>query len=106
MPAVAIQVLTQQIEHARLHSRHRMNRGAQIKRLQSAPARIPIRKLRAHLGQHRLHVANGLPHDQLARVFQSLFDLLTPWHFANACVACGVGQYQNIARKKCTMRPR
>ena len=46
-----------------------MDGGAQVKGLQAASTRIAISKLRAHLVEHSLYIANALAHNQLRSVF-------------------------------------
>ena len=95
-----IQVLTQQVEQRRFNCSRCMDGGAQVKRLLAPAATVTISKLLLYLLQGTLVGANRLAHNQAARVFQRLPNLLAAWHLAHTRVACVVGQYQQIAREE------
>ena len=75
-------MLAQQVEHRRLDRGLGVDRRAQVKGLQTPPARIARGKGAAHLSHHTGMSAEGAAHDQPPRILQRLPDRLAAGHFA------------------------
>ena len=99
-----LQKLPVQIEHRRLDCRHRVNRRAQIEGLLPTPARVPIPETDPHRLDHRRTRVDRPADDQLSRIFQRLPDLLSTRHLSDPGPPRIVGQQNNVAREKRSVR--
>ncbi|MNT04376.1 hypothetical protein D3C72_1389520 [compost metagenome] len=98
------QVLAQQVEQRGFGGGHGVDGHAQVEGLQAAPAAVARGKGAAHAVEHGVVVADGLAHDEVARVFERLADLLAARHLAHAGVAGAVGEDQQVAREERAVR--
>ena len=84
--------LSVEIQHRRFNRRHRMNRRALIKSLQTPPTRIAITKTPAHgLNDGRTR-ADRLADDQFARLLKSLANFFSARHFAGPSAAGAISE--------------
>ena len=97
-------MLPQQVEQRRLHGGDGVDGGAQVKRLQPAPAAVAVGELPVHGLQHAQVVADRLAHDQRAGVLERLADLLAARHLAHAGATGAVGQDQEVAGEERPVR--
>lgn len=81
-----------------------MDGGAQVEGLHSPPAGIAIGELPLHAHEKLPVRTDRLPHDERARVFERLADLLATGHFADARVPRRIGQQQQVAREERAVR--
>ncbi len=91
--------MPQQVEQRAFHGRHRVDRRAQVERLQAPARRIAVGKGEPHGLQHTLAIPNRLSHNKRTRVVDRLADRLATGHFAEADIAGTVSQDQHVARE-------
>ncbi|MNZ79901.1 hypothetical protein D3C78_985190 [compost metagenome] len=91
------QVLAEQVEQRCFQRGDGMDGDAQVEGLQAAAAGIAVGEGLAHLVEQALVVADGLPHQQAAGVFQGLADGFAAGHFAHADIAGVVFQDHHVA---------
>ena len=99
-------MLAQQIEQSRLHRGDGVDGGAQVKGLQATSARVAVGKTRVHAVEHGLHLAQALADHQLGSVLQGGADFFAAGHFTNAGASRTVGEDEQVAGEKRTVRTR
>src|SRR5439155_22067750 len=81
-----------------------VDRHAQVKGLQSAPAGITLGERALHALEDAQVIADRLVHHKLAGVFERLADLLAARNFADPGATVAVGQDHQVAGEERPMR--
>jgi len=97
-------MLAEQVEQRGFERGDRVDRGAQVERLQAAAAHVAIGKGAPHVVEHRVVVADRLADDERARILERAADAFAARHFADAGPARAVLQDHEVAGEERTVR--